>query len=204
MLESFSEWLTGPRAKAFRERVEEDQKEAEHAERIEWANSKSSKEEDFNKILPGLLNSEAKALQHLEAVKRRAAEMIAEAERPYQHATQERQNVCAKHERLIAALDNNLIRTADPRIDLFARELEAMRNSLTVSEQIGPSVSGQTIVTHSNAASCQAAAIKINRIICDELPRLKLQPLGDDELTAALQALRESIPKIKMEKISVS
>ena len=140
-------------------------------------------------------------LQKLEAVKKRAAEMIAEAERPYQQAVQDRSNACAQHDRVIATLEYDLCRTASPSIDKFAEELEQIRRSLTLSEQIGTTANGRQIVTHSNAPSMQRAAVRIAEILCRELPRLKLEPLTDDELAEALQALRESVPKVVVEKL---
>jgi len=76
-----------------------------------------------------------------------------------------------------------------------------MRGSFQLSEQMGQAPNGQIVVVQSNSRAMQIAALRICRILCDELPQLRLQALNDDELTEAIDSLRQSIPPVVSERI---
>jgi hypothetical protein len=127
--------------------------------------------------------------------------MIRTAERCCAQTRNELQTACAKRDAVVRPAEARLSETANPRIDEFARELEKMRNSLRPETETAPSIEGKIISVRSSHESFDAAISRINAILVRELKALALLPLTDDQLSEALEGLRQSIPAIVMKKV---
>jgi hypothetical protein len=201
MLETITEWFHKPAGQAFVQQVEKDQKAELLKQRQELANAIRIANEQFEIIHPALFKHQNAAESELEAVKQKAAEMIRTAQRRCAQTRDELRNACAKRDAVVTPAEARLRETANPGIDEFARELEKMRSSLRPETETAPSIEGKIIIVRSSHESFDAAISRINAILVRELKALALLPLADDQLSEALEDLRQSIPAIVMKKV---
>jgi hypothetical protein len=167
------------------------------ARRKEWAEQIAKAAEEWQKVSPPLIAAEKGALESLQQAKQRAQEVIRKAEETYQKANRERSEANFRRDRETSAAEVNLRNTASPKIYQFSRKLEERRKNLSIENEWGR-VNGASVVVATTAGSIQAAALRINRIICDELPKLALEPLTEEELELRFRELEQSIPPIQM------
>jgi hypothetical protein len=201
MLGAINQFFTGRHADAFIERVEQDAKEADLAERKRRAAEKAEAEKTLDKEQPPLLRAIESGANELEVMRKRHAEEEKQVERRLEPVRRDLANFVTRCQRIIDRADAYLMVTASPKIYEFQKELESRRNSLLPETQSGRSVEGRDIITRSNHESVNAAVDRINQIICRDLKALMLQPLSESELESAIEDLRQSVPIITMKKV---
>lgn len=133
-------------------------------------------------------------------MRKRHADEERQIERKLEPAQREHDALVASCQRVIESADAYLASTADPKIRVFARELQEQRTNLAPATQEGPSIDGRIVVTHSSYESYTAAINRINQILCVDLKALAFKPLTDAEFEEVLLSLRGSIPAIVMKK----
>jgi hypothetical protein len=174
-----------------------------HAQRAQWDRELKEAYAEHAAVFPALWAAEQTALERLEETKKKAAEMIQEAEKKYKQAQSERQRADEARDRKTGPLLTSLRKTAPEEIYEFRSKLEERRLALTPDKIFGKDQSGRQIVTHSNYRSIQAASLRILEIERELLPELQLKALSSEQLQQALDELERSIPEVKIEPLEV-
>jgi hypothetical protein len=201
MLQSLVERFTGPRVEAFIKRVEQDEKATVLEQRKVSAAQKAAAQKTLDQESPAFRRVIEAVDRDRESVKKRHAEELAQLDKRLEPAQRDLTSLEMRCRRIIDGADYYLASTADPKIKQFQKELEERRGSLSPEAQSGKSFQGKLVITHSTHESVNAAVDRINRIICDDLKKLALQPLSEIELSEALEDLRQSIPAIVMKPV---
>jgi hypothetical protein len=203
-LNAMVEWLTGTQeGQAVAAATAAKEEDRRLAEREGWARQIRIANEQYEKLSPPLIATEQRTAQALEETKKKAADMIRDAERIHTEAKRARQKAGEDRDRDTLPAQAHLRRTASPKIIEFARELETRRRTLSVNNEWGrvaASSTGEGVIA-SSADSVKAIVVRINEILCSEIARLELEPVSDEELEERFEALRRSIPQVEMRPV---